>query len=138
MIPLSQAHERVLRALAEGLVVKSHRTPDGEKMFRLHALDGSVIEDIDAAVMGELQDWKLIDSNKKFPAASYLLTEKGREAARGIVGRDIAALGARITCGMTSLDALCAHQQQRLPLGIRHDFWPPKSMSHNLKLNVFH
>lgn len=94
MIRLSQAHKQVLRALAEGLVVKSHRTSDGEKTFRLHALDGSVLEDIDPAVMGELQGWKLIDSNKKFPAASYLLTEKGREAARGIIGRDIAALGA--------------------------------------------
>lgn len=91
---LSKAHERVLKALAEGLIVKSHRALDGDKVYRLHALDGSEIDDIDDEVMTELQNWKLIDSNKKFPAASYLLTEKGREVVRRLVGNDTTALGA--------------------------------------------
>lgn len=91
---LFDSHERVLRALADGLVLKAHRTLDGEKTYRIHALDGIALEVVDNKTMGDLKIWKLIDSNKKFPAASYLLTDKGRRIAKKLVGKDIAALGA--------------------------------------------
>jgi hypothetical protein len=91
---LSEAQRHVLRALADGLVLKGHRTLDGEKAYRLHAMDGSVLEEIDAAAMDVLKDEKLIHSNMKFPAASFLLTEKGRKIAAEIAGHDVSALGA--------------------------------------------
>jgi hypothetical protein len=94
MIELSEAQQHILSALAEGLVLKGHRTLDGDKAYRLHDMDGSVLEAIDAAAMDALKDEKLIHSNMKFPAASFLLTEKGRKIAAEIAGHDVSALGA--------------------------------------------
>jgi uncharacterized protein YjhX (UPF0386 family) len=91
---LSDAHKHILCALAEGLILKGHRTMDGEKLYKLHQMDGSVIEQVDPAVMDDLKEEKLIHSNMKFPAASFLLTEKGLKAAEGLIGRDVSALGA--------------------------------------------
>jgi hypothetical protein len=91
---LSEAQRHVLKALANGLVLKGHRTLDGEKAYRLHDMDGSVLEEIEASVMDLLKDEKLIHSNMKFPAASFLLTEKGRRIAAEIAGHDVSALGA--------------------------------------------
>ncbi len=74
---LTDPQKAVLRALLEGWALKSHRTLDGQKAYRLHALAGEVIEVTDGVVDG-LAAAKLIQSNQKFPAATYLLTEKGR------------------------------------------------------------
>jgi hypothetical protein len=94
MMNLSEAQRHILLALAEGLILKGHRTLDGEKLYRLHAMDGSTLEEIGEAAMDGLKDEKLIHSNMKFPAASFLLTEKGRKVAAEIAGHDISALGA--------------------------------------------
>jgi hypothetical protein len=67
---------------------------DGEKIYQLHAMDGSVREEIGPDVMECLKEARLIDSNKKFPAASYLLTDRGREEASALIEGDISALGA--------------------------------------------
>jgi len=91
---LSDAHKHVLTALAEGIVLKGHRDIEGEKVYKLHAIDGSEIEEVAPDVMEFLKDYHLIHSNMKFPAASFLLTEKGREIAEGIVGHNISAIGA--------------------------------------------
>ena len=72
---------RVLRAIAAGWTLKVHRTLDGEKVYQLHPLEDAPIEDVDGRVVEGLREQGLIDSNKKFPAATYLLTEKGRQAA---------------------------------------------------------
>jgi len=74
---LFPAHRRVLLAIAEGHTLKAHRDIDGAKVFRLHALDGTV-EIIDPAIVDDLVEQRLIDSNKKFPAATFWLTEKGK------------------------------------------------------------
>lgn len=74
---LSKSHKRVLLALASGCALKSHRNVEGAKIYQLHPLDGSA-ERVERATMETLQDQGLIDSNKKFPAATYWLTEKGR------------------------------------------------------------
>lgn len=71
---------RVLRAVAAGWTLKVHRTLDGEKVYRLHPLDAAPVEEVDGRVVEALREQGLIDSNKKFPAATYLLTEKGRQA----------------------------------------------------------
>jgi hypothetical protein len=90
---LTEAQERVLRALADGIVLKGHRSIEGEKVYKLHAMDGSEIAIIDAEVIEFLKENKLVHSNMKFPAASFLLTDKGREIASKLIGRDVSALG---------------------------------------------
>lgn len=77
-LKLSPQHKRVLRLLANGWTLKSHRFVDGTKVFRLHPLDGPA-ETIDPATIDCLSSLRLIDSNKKFPAATYWLTEEGKE-----------------------------------------------------------
>ena len=76
-MPLSPAQAELLQALAHGLTLKSHRDLEGRKEYRLHSVDGHspvvAWADVEA-----LQSAGLIDSNKKFPAATYWLTDAGR------------------------------------------------------------
>jgi hypothetical protein len=78
---LTPAQVELLQAIAHGLTLRSHRDLEGRKEYRLHALDGpsAVVawEDVEA-----LQSAGLIDSNKKFPAATYWLTDTGRAHLR--------------------------------------------------------
>lgn len=76
-MPLTPAQVDLLQAIATGLTLKSHRDLEGHKEYRLHALDGqsTLVAWEDAAA---LQSAGLIDSNKKFPAATYWLTDSGR------------------------------------------------------------
>ena len=74
---LTPAQVELLRSVASGLTLKSHRDLEGHKEYRLHDLAGqSTIvawEDVEA-----LESAGLIDSNKKFPAATHWLTNAGR------------------------------------------------------------
>ncbi len=74
---LTSPQVELLRAIASGLILKSHRDLEGHKEYRLHALNGQSVlivwEDVEA-----LQSAGLIDSNKKFPSATYWLTDNGR------------------------------------------------------------
>ena len=76
-MPLTTAQVELLQAIASGHTLKSHRDLEGHKAYRLHALDGQSTlvawADVEA-----LQAAGLIDSNKKFPSATYWLTERGR------------------------------------------------------------
>ena len=76
-MPLIHAQVKLLQAITNGLTLKSHRDLDGHKEYRLHALDGqsTLVAWEDAAA---LQSAGLIDSNKKFPSATYWLTDSGR------------------------------------------------------------
>jgi hypothetical protein len=77
---LSPAQTRVLQGLIEGGTLKIQRHLDGTKVYQLYQLDGSA-EIIRRTTVDYLKTQGLIDSNKKFPAATYLLTEKGKEIA---------------------------------------------------------
>ncbi len=77
---LTAAQNHVLRALAAGCALKSHRHLDGRKEYRLHPLDIASV-DVAVDVMTFLKDHDLIESNKKFPVASYVLTQKGKTHA---------------------------------------------------------
>ena len=66
-------------AIAEGWTLKSHRYLDGRKEYRLHPLGDGEAEAVAWETVEALRERKLIDSNKKFPAATYLLTDRGRE-----------------------------------------------------------
>jgi predicted transcriptional regulator len=71
------AQVELLQAIASGLTLKSHRDLEGNKEYRLHTSAGqSVI--VAWKVVEGLQSAGLIDSNKKFPSATYWLTDTGR------------------------------------------------------------
>ena len=74
---LTSAQAELLQAISHGLTLKSHRDLEGRKDYRLHTLEGhsTVVswDDVEA-----LQSAGLIDSNKKFPSATYWLTDAGR------------------------------------------------------------
>lgn len=74
---LAETHKRVLAAMAGPYFLKSHRDIEGHKVYKLHPLEGPE-EVIPAKVVDDLVEQGLIDSNKKFPAATYWLTEKGK------------------------------------------------------------
>ena len=67
----------LLRAVAAGARLRDHRDIDGGKVFRLYRDDGCA-EPIDSADVESLVEAGLLDSNKKFPAATYWVTEAGR------------------------------------------------------------
>lgn len=84
-LPPTPAQLRLLRTMAAGHVLKVHRTLDGVKTYRLHRLDGGE-ETVSARVVRGLERRGLIESNMKFPAATFLLTERGRRVAVGPAG----------------------------------------------------
>lgn len=83
MLPLrklSAEQQEIVRAIADGGTLKSHRYLDGRKIYRLHPLHGEAYE-VDPKTIDDLRRRGLLDSNKKFPAATYLLTQGGRRLA---------------------------------------------------------
>ncbi|RME77107.1 MAG: hypothetical protein D6784_04345 [Chloroflexi bacterium] len=91
---LSRESLSLLRAIAAGGVLKSHRDLDGHKVYRLHPLDGPAWTVSRAAVQA-LERQGVIMSNQKFPTASYLLTDRGRELLARQVATDSLPLSAR-------------------------------------------
>lgn len=79
MSRLSSHQTALLAAVAAGDVLKVHRTVDGAKTYRLHPLDNKPARDLAAADVVTLERNGLIASNMKFPAATFLLTERGAQ-----------------------------------------------------------
>lgn len=75
---LSAARKHILLAVSAGRILKAHRDLEGRKIFKLHPLQGEP-EIIDGADVQALGVAGLLDSNKKFPAATFWLTDKGRQ-----------------------------------------------------------
>jgi len=75
------AEKSLLQAMNRGSFLKSHREIDGTKQFILHGQSGETIV-IDPMVVRTLRERRLIDSNKKFPVATYWLTPAGLEQAQ--------------------------------------------------------
>ena len=75
---LSAARKHILLAVSTGRILKAHRDLEGQKIFKLHPLQGEP-EIIDGADVQALGVAGLLDSNKKFPAATFWLTDKGRQ-----------------------------------------------------------
>lgn len=88
---MSPTERHVLRSLAAGWTLKAHRTLDGEKTYRLHPLGEAQAQQVQPGAVESLRDHGLIDSNKKFPAATYLLTDKGRQTLLEL-GEDVQSL----------------------------------------------
>lgn len=78
----SPAQREILQAMLQGWTLKSHRYLDGTKCYQLHSLHGDVV-----AVAAPDVEWlakrRWIQSNQKFPAATFLLTERGRALCNG-------------------------------------------------------
>lgn len=67
----------LLKAIANGQRLKDHRDLEGGKVYRLYALD-ETSQTVDAADVAALVEAGMLSSNKKFPAATYWLTEQGQ------------------------------------------------------------
>jgi hypothetical protein len=80
MAAISGDQVRILRLVAGGWALKAHRDLEGGKIYRLHPLEGAA-EVVGAEAVLGLVELGLLDSNKKFPAATFWLTEAGRRAA---------------------------------------------------------
>jgi uncharacterized protein YjhX (UPF0386 family) len=92
---LRKQHKRVLLAVAEGATLKAHRDIDGNKQYVLHPLgEGDKIR-VERRIAERLRKGGYIYGNQKFPAATYLLTDKGRRAIKDLVDGEIKPLGAR-------------------------------------------
>lgn len=74
--PAQERQLALLRLMAHGLRLKDHRDIEGRKSFMLHREDDSG-EPVSESDVEALVDAGLISSNKKFPAATYWLTELG-------------------------------------------------------------
>ncbi len=90
----NREEEAVLRALVTGWTLKAHRTLDGEKRYRLHALDGQT-RPVRPQTVERLLGQGYIQSNQKFPAATFLLTDRGQERAARLVEQAQRPLTAR-------------------------------------------
>jgi predicted transcriptional regulator len=87
-IRLSVETERVLIALTEGSFLKSHRYINGTKIFRLHPLEGDPVE-VQRQTIDSLVQGSLVTSNQKFPAATYMITDKGRALATALINKSL-------------------------------------------------
>jgi len=92
----SDAQRAILVAMQAGDRLKVQRTLDGAKVFWLHPrVDDDAAVELVGAVVDSLVRAGLIESNMKFPAATFLLTDKGVAAAAHITGRTQAPTGPR-------------------------------------------
>lgn len=92
---LSSAQRAILAAMQAGDRLKVHRAVDGDKSYRLHRLEDNHACAVAATAVDGLARAGLIESNMKFPAATFLLTDKGRMVAGAITGRATAPPGPR-------------------------------------------
>lgn len=97
---LSDAQRAILVALQAGDRLQVHRTLDGAKSYLLHVRDhGGRADDSALVIAGAIVDGlvraRLIESNMKFPAATFLLTGKGLAAVMAITGSVQTPIGPR-------------------------------------------
>jgi hypothetical protein len=72
---LTTAQRDLLKAMLDGATLKVHRDLDGQKAHRLHPLNGEP-QPVSPPLVESLRDLGLIQSNLKFPAATYILTDR--------------------------------------------------------------
>ncbi len=85
---LTSAQKNILAAIAGGHFLKAHRDVDGGKVYKLHSLEGEA-QVVAPADVEALCEHGLIDSNKKFPAATFWLTERGRATVVKLKGEAV-------------------------------------------------
>jgi hypothetical protein len=75
---ISSTQQYLLLAIAGDNFLKAHRDIEGNKTYLLHPLQGEP-ETVEGDEVQGLVNDGFIDSNKKFPAATFWLTEKGKQ-----------------------------------------------------------
>lgn len=96
---LSDEQAALIVALLQGAVLKVHRTLDGEKIYRLQpGQTGAAAQTIAPVLADRLVGLDLLQSNMKFPAATFLLTEAGVALARQLSGAANTPVGPRNYC----------------------------------------
>ncbi|MEM9775449.1 MAG: hypothetical protein AAF902_12785 [Chloroflexota bacterium] len=78
---LSSADYKLMYKLSQGWTLKSHRNIDGEKRYALYNLEGDESA-VAYAQVQKLLKLKLISTNQKFPAATFLLTNLGQKLTK--------------------------------------------------------
>jgi len=78
-VRLTRSEQAIVLAISRGDLLKSHREVDGNKMFRLHQANGNW-QPVSSDDVLHLRAAGFIDSNKKFPVATFWLTDKGRRS----------------------------------------------------------
>lgn len=92
---LTEAEKNLLTAVAHGQTLKSHRYLDGTKQYKLWPApsdsDAPQPTPIPYDLVQSLLEKKLLTTNQKFPAATFLLTNAGKrrvaqwdESVRGV------------------------------------------------------
>lgn len=84
---LSAEQQAILIALTRGQTLKSHRNIEGDKTYTLHALDGTT-QPISMDAVLDLRARRLVETNHKFPAATFLLTTAGAALAHNLMDDD--------------------------------------------------
>ncbi|GIV78859.1 MAG: hypothetical protein KatS3mg050_3253 [Litorilinea sp.] len=87
--------KQVLVSMAAGQRLRSHRYLDGTKIYLLHALEDDRGQPVAAETVASLRRRGLIESNMKFPVATYLLTDKGAALARRLTREAVRPLSSR-------------------------------------------
>jgi len=78
---LSSADYELMSQLSHGWTLKSHRNIDGEKRYALYDLEGGESA-VEYAQVQKLLKLKIISTNQKFPAATFLLTNLGQKLTK--------------------------------------------------------
>jgi hypothetical protein len=78
---LTKEERQILQFMQMGWTLKSHRYLNGSKVYRLHSLGGEAVEVRNGVVAGLLRRG-LLHSNQKFPAATFLLSDRGEQVLR--------------------------------------------------------
>jgi hypothetical protein len=81
----TQAQRDLVRAMRDGATLKVHRDLDGHKTLLLHPLAGDPLP-IPADLVESLRGAGFIQSNLKFPAATYVLTDRALDALATLEG----------------------------------------------------
>ena len=92
---LTREQERLLAAIHLGNHLKVHRSIDGEKLYCLHTTDNGVSEPVRGDTVRLLERQGFVTSNMKFPAATFMLTKKGTQAAVQYTGCTVSTIGPR-------------------------------------------
>ncbi len=80
---LSGPQRRLLAQIAGGARLKDHRDIEGGKRYTL-TVDTAEPVEVRAGLVEALVERGLIDSNKKFPSATYWLTDAGKHVTAGM------------------------------------------------------
>ncbi len=77
---LTVEQQSVLVAVFTGAALRSHRDLEGNKRYALHR-DEQEVGEIGRKTILSLRDKRLLETNHKFPSATFLLTTRGNKIA---------------------------------------------------------